>query len=113
MKSSKTVGRLTLTLEEKQIGEDISLILTGGKAHIGAVSLAYFDSGTGRTTGSVISAPGHKEEEIALFGAKAICKKTKKTVLFAVGIHLDNITLEEIQEIEKACYELIQNYVNQ
>jgi len=111
MKISKTVGRVTLTLEETHVGEDLSLLLTGGKEHIGAVSLAYFDAGTGKTTGSVLSAPGHKEEEIALFGAKAICKKTKKTVLFAAGIHLDNITFEEIQEIEKACYELIQNYI--
>ncbi|WNY23667.1 hypothetical protein MmiHf6_09800 [Methanimicrococcus hongohii] len=109
MKTSKTIGRLTLVLEEREVGVDLSVTLTGGKAHIGAAALAYVDKETGRTTASVISAPGHKEEEIALYGAKAISKDTKKTVLFAVGIHLDEISLEEIEEIESVCREMIQN----
>ena len=111
MKTTKTIGRLTLVLEGREVGRDLSVTLTGGTAHIGAAALAYPDKETGRTTGSVISAPGHKEEEIALYGAKVLSKETKKTVLFAVGIHLEKITLKEIEEIEKACREMIQNFL--
>ena len=109
MKTSKTVGRVTLVLEGRDIGGDLCVTLTGGAAHIGAAALAYRDSGTGRTTASVLSAPGHKEEEIALRGAKILGKALNKTVLFVAGIHLDNITPEEIIEIEKACMEIIED----
>ncbi|MDR0767346.1 MAG: hypothetical protein LBE57_02700 [Methanosarcinales archaeon] len=111
MKTSRTIGRVTLVLEAREIGSDLSVTLTGGIAHIGAAALAYPDKETGRTTGSVISAPGHKEEEIALYGAKVLSKETKKTVLFAVGIHLDEITVAEIEEIEKTCREMIQSFL--
>ena len=109
MKTSKTVGRVTLVLEGRNIGGDLFVTLTGGTAHIGAAALAYRDFGTGRTTASVLSAPGHKEEEIALRGAKTLSKALNKTVLFAAGIHLDDITPEEIAEIEKACMEIIED----
>ncbi|WNY27862.1 hypothetical protein MmiEs2_00350 [Methanimicrococcus stummii] len=109
MKTSKTIGRLTLVLEIRDVGSDLSVTLTGGKAHIGAAALTSLDSGTGRVTASVMSAPGHKEEEIALYGAKTICKAANKTVLFAAGIHLDDISADEIKEIESVCAEMIQS----
>lgn len=109
MKTSKTIGRLTLLLEGKEVGSDLLVTLTGGKAHIGAAALAYPDKETGRITASVLSAPGHKEEEIALDGAKTISRETNKTVLFAAGIHLDDISAEEIEEINKTCAEMVQN----
>ena len=109
MKTSKTVGRITLVLEGRNIGGDLLVTLTGGAAHIGAAALAYRDFGTGRTTASVLSAPGHKEEEIALKGAKTLSKALNKTVLFTAGIHLDDITPEEITEIEKTCMEIIED----
>ncbi|MDR2944726.1 MAG: hypothetical protein LBU81_06585 [Methanosarcinales archaeon] len=112
MKTSKTIGRLTLQLEGNEVGSDLLVTLTGGQAHIGAAALAYPDKETGRITVSVLSAPGHKEEEIALAGARFISGETKKTVLFAAGIHLDDISAEEINEINKTCAELIQNCLN-
>ena len=109
MKLSKTIGRLILMLESKVIGDDLLITLTGGKEHIGAAALAYADSG--RTTVSVMTAPGHKEEEIAMRGAKIISKALNKTVLFSAGIHLDQISKNEIYEIENACTEIIQEYI--
>jgi hypothetical protein len=109
MKISKTISRLILVLESKVIGDDLLITLTGGKEHIGAAALAYTDSG--RTTVSVMTAPGHKEEEIAMRGAKIISKALNKTVLFSAGIHLDQISINEIYEIENACVEIIQEYI--
>lgn len=109
MKTSKTIGRITLVLEGRDVGGDLLITLTGGAAHIGAAALAYRDFETERTTVSVLSAPGHKEEEIALRGARTVSRALNKTVLFAAGIHLDDITPEEIAEIEEACAEIIES----
>ncbi|MDL2261524.1 hypothetical protein LJC08_04760 [Methanimicrococcus sp. OttesenSCG-928-J09] len=109
MKSSKTIGRLTLVLEGREVGSDLIVTLTGGKAHIGAAALAYLNDETGQPIVSVMTAPGHREDEIAVYGAETICREIKKTVLFAAGIHLDNISKDEIQEIEKTCTDMIQN----
>lgn len=109
MKTSKTIGRLTLVLEGRDVGNDFIVTLTGGKAHIGAAALAYLEKETNQVGVSVITVPGHREDEIAVYGAETICKEIKKTVLFAAGIHLDNISKEEIQEIQKTCMEMIQN----
>ncbi|MCL2141840.1 MAG: hypothetical protein FWH46_03040 [Methanimicrococcus sp.] len=107
MKASKTVGRITLVLESQDVGSDLFVTLTGGQAHIGAAALGTYDSVSHHTTVSVLCAPGHKEEQIALFGARSFSKALQKTVLFSVGIHLDQITSEEIQSIEQACHDLI------
>ena len=110
MKLSKTIGRLTLVLESRTIGADLLLTLTGGEEHIGAAALATFDS-EGHVTVSVMTAPGHKEEEIAMRGARTISKALSKTVLLSVGIHLDQISAAEISEIETACIELIETFI--
>lgn len=109
MKTSKTIGRITLVLEGRHIGDDLMITLTGGAAHIGAVALAYIDPETNRAVASVLAAPGHKEAEIALSGAETICNALRRTVLFAAGIHLDHILPEEIEAIVKACPEIIEN----
>ncbi|WNY27476.1 hypothetical protein MsAm2_12730 [Methanolapillus ohkumae] len=107
MKIIKTIGRITLVLEKKCVGEDTFILLTGGEEHIGAVALGHYDKETDIANSSVISVAGHREEQIALEGARLISKETKKTTLFTAGIHLKNITLEEISEIEKACSAMI------
>ena len=109
MKTSKTIGRVTLVLEGRHVGDDLMITLTGGAAHIGAAALAYIDPETNRAVTSVLTAPGHKETEIALNGAETICNVLHTTVLFAAGIHLDNILPEEIEAIVKACPEIIEN----
>ncbi|WNY25301.1 hypothetical protein [Methanolapillus millepedarum] len=111
MKIIKTIGRITLILEKRHVGDDTLILLTGGEEHIGAVALGYYDKETNIANSSVISAPGHREEQIALEGARVISKETKKTTLFAAGIHLKNITLDEISEIEKTCMSMVNEYI--
>ena len=110
MKHSKNIGRLTLVLESRTLGADFLLTLTGGQDHIGAAALAAPDS-EGHVTVSVMTAPGHKEEEIAMRGARAVSKALNRTVLLSAGIHLDNISAAEIQEIESGCAELIEIFI--
>ena len=113
MEIIKQLQRITLSLELRKIGDDFFVTLTGGKVHIGAAALAYYDLKADQAVCSVMTVFGHRENEIALDGAERICNHTKKTVLFSAGIHLDNISRNEIIEIQEACAELIQNCLHQ
>jgi hypothetical protein len=47
----------------------------------------------------VITAPGHREDELALKGARQLSEASGSTTVFIVGIHVDSITKKEIEEI--------------
>jgi hypothetical protein len=103
----KIVAGISLVLEWKNTGEDYVASLTGGDEHVGAVGVGFYDKESNRASSSVVTTPGHRETEIALNGAKAFSKACKSTSVFIVGIHLDNITLDEIKEIVAASEEMI------
>ncbi|WP_406660007.1 hypothetical protein V7O66_09155 [Methanolobus sp. ZRKC3] len=96
-----------LILEWKKIGDDIVVTLTGGDEHVGAVATGSFDKKSGRSYASVLSLPGHREDEIALNGAKMFSAASRSTTVFIVGIHLDNITKKEIMDIVKVSKEMV------
>lgn len=107
----RKVGRIEITLEAKRIGDDYLLALTGGREHIGAVGVGHFDEKSLRASSSVLTMPGHREEQLALQGARQVSRATKKTTVFVVGIHLDNISPEEIKEIVSTAEEMIADYI--
>jgi hypothetical protein len=76
-------------------------------AHVGAVAVGNFDSISGRASSSVITAPGHREDELALRGARDLSEASRSTTVFIVGIHLDSITKKEIGEIVSVSKEMI------
>ncbi|HOW14454.1 hypothetical protein [Methanosarcina sp.] len=110
-KITRKVSRIEITLEAKKLGEDYLLTLTGGKEHAGAVAVGLFDEKSGRASSSVISLPGHREEQLALDSAKRVSKATGKTAVVVAGIHVDNISLEEIKEIVSAAEEMLGNFI--
>nr|WP_321496631.1 hypothetical protein [uncultured Methanolobus sp.] len=103
----KIAAGISLLLEWKRTGDDYVASLTGGDEHVGAVGVGFYDHDSKRASSSVITTPGHRETEIALNGAKVFSKACKATSVFIVGIHLDNITLDEIEEIVSASDEMI------
>lgn len=92
-------GRCELHLIAQKLGSDYAVNILGHGAHIGAVGVGCYDPNNDRTSSSVITLLGHKEDEIAKKEAERISKFTKHTVVLTVGIHLDNITKEEINTI--------------
>ncbi len=110
-KLTRKVSRIEITLEVKKLGEDYLLTLTGGEKHAGAVAVGLFDEKSGRASSSVITLPGHREEQLALDSAKRVSRATGKTSVIIAGIHVDNITLEEIKEIVSATEEMIGNFI--
>lgn len=107
----RKVGKIEITLEAKKIGEDYLLILTGGEEHVGAVAVGLFEEKSHRASSSVITMPGHREEYLALQGARQVSRATRKTSVFVVGIHQDNINPEEIKNIVSATKEMVESFI--
>jgi hypothetical protein len=96
-----TIGedRTQVTLLANKIGSDFVIYIYNQNAHIGAVAVADYEHTSQRTSVSVMTRLGHKDDAIAQKAAYLICKSIKKPVCVIAGIHLDDITKEEIEEI--------------
>lgn len=105
----KGEGRTRLSLVASRLGRDLLVTITGGRAHIGAVGIGIFLNG--KATSSVITMPGHKEDMIAKNGAERIAKMLKTGAVLIAGIHIDNITKEEIETAVKNAEALIEDLI--
>ena len=100
----KKAGRHTIYLDAKEIGKDLLIAIYGGdEHHIGGVAAAYPTESHYRdaTTVSVstLTLPGHKDYVVANTAAEKICKALEIPTIVTVGIHYDNATGKEIEEI--------------
>lgn len=107
----RKVGKVEIVLDAKKVGEDYLLTLTGGEEHVGAVAVGLFDEKSQRSSSSVITMPGHREEYLALDGARQVSRATRKTSVLVVGIHQDNISPEEIRDIVSAAGEMVESFI--
>lgn len=110
----KEISTLDFLLEAggTKIGEDILLYVKGGeKPHIGCTVMAVPRpslSGNKQisATSSVLNLTGHKDESLCRTLAEMVCSACGKTVVCTGGFHMDQITLQQIQEVEAAVREL-------
>jgi gallate decarboxylase subunit D len=80
------------------MGEDKVFMVTGGTAHVGAVSMAYApDGGTERIDSLVLQ--GHREEPLAAELAELALKTLGRKAVVLAGIHLEKPTRDEIEAI--------------
>ncbi|WP_199883892.1 prenylated flavin chaperone LpdD [Anaerosinus massiliensis] len=96
-------GRIKITLQAVPVGNDLCVILYGGDApHIGCVTLSVPRPGlkdktaTSATT-SVLNVIGHKDDEAARYVSCVLASKLNKNVVVTCGIHVEDITDEEIR----------------
>jgi len=101
------VGKTSITLSVVYMGNDIVVTIFNENAHIGAVALAEYAFNEQRTSVSVVTRLGHKDDVIAQKTAHAITKETKRPSCVIAGIHVDEINESEILEIEYNCDVLI------
>lgn len=102
---SNTSGRLSISLKAVDVGGDLLVTITGGKAHIGATAVGIKTEDV--ATSSVITTPAHREDRVVKGAAEKLAKKLDKTVVVVSGIHYDNITKEEIEETLRLCEEMV------
>jgi gallate decarboxylase subunit D len=96
-------GRTRVSLNTHWIGKDLIVFIFNKFAHIGAVAVSDYCDKEDRVSTSVITRFGHKEDSIASNTAHAICKALKRPVCAIAGVHLDNITGDEIAQIIQNC----------
>lgn len=100
-----------------KMGNDFNISIYGGDIpHIGALALgiprkSLDDENQISSSVSLLTITGHKEDLIVQKAAKKLSKELNSTVSVCCGIHIKNITFEEIKEldilIDQLIYELI------
>ena len=110
-------NRCVISFEIKEIGRDLLVIITGGSVHIGAVSIALNRKSTGNhqqhsVSTNLLSVPGHREKDIAIPLAKELTSGTGRNCTLILGIHLDNITSDDIQTVWDNCRAGIKRIIN-
>ena len=114
-------GRLNLYLRVFRQGRDLQVLCGGGASHVGAVALAapndahapqpdQSDIG-GQVDARVLTLPGHKEDALALRMAQSMAEALHCAVCVSAGIHYDNITRAEIQQVEQMAQNLTQRCI--
>jgi gallate decarboxylase subunit D len=106
-------GRFEVRLQASLLGNDLAVCIFNSAAHIGAVAVGEFDFEHSRASVSVITRLGHKDDAIAQKAAYLISKSTRKPVCVIAGVHLDNITPDEISKIMENVTRLIDSFITQ
>lgn len=96
---TKGEGRIGVSITAHTMGCDLVVSIFNTAAHIGAVAVGEWDGEHERASVSVITRLGHKDDAIAQRAAYLITNATKKPVCVIAGVHLEQITLDEIDKI--------------
>jgi len=109
---TKGEGRTRVSLLASDMGNDLVVSIYNENAHVGAVAVGEYDHEHQRASVSVITRLGHKDDAIAQKAAHLITKSIKKPVCVIAGIHLDNITQEEVDKISENSMSAVDEFIN-
>jgi hypothetical protein len=96
---TKGEGRARVNVAVNSLGGDLVVRIYNQNAHIGAVAIGDYDYEHERVSVSVITRLGHKDDALAGEAAYLLSKSIRRPVCVIAGVHLDNITREEIDDI--------------
>ena len=96
---TKGEGRARVNITVTSMGSDLVVRIYNKNAHIGAVAIGDYDYEHERASVSVITRLGHKDDALAGEAAYLLSKSIRRPVCVIAGVHLDNITKEEIDKI--------------
>ncbi|MCK9363464.1 MAG: hypothetical protein M0P74_07690 [Syntrophales bacterium] len=105
---SEKHGALEVSARTMFVGADVLVVLTGGRAHIGAVAIAQPRPGISDpnrigSTSSVFTLVGHKEDVIAKSMSEELSRKLNRVVSVVAGIHWDSLTQADIVVVVEMC----------
>jgi len=104
-------GRAKVCLSAHYLGDNLIIYIFNENAHIGAVAVGEYDQKEKRTSVSVTTRLGHKDDVVAQSAAHSISKFIKKAVCVVVGIHVDKITKGEIADILENADRLVDEFL--
>ncbi len=109
---TKGEGRARVNVTVNSMGSDLVVRIYNQNAHIGAVAIGDYDHEHERASVSVITRLGHKDDALAREAARLLSKSTRSPVCVIAGVHLDNITTEEIDAILANSRTVIDEIIN-
>jgi len=110
-------GDLLVEAHALVIGDDVLVYIWGGeKPHIGAVAAAQprpslADPSKTSATASVLTYPGHKEDEVVKNVGEALSAACNANVVVTAGIHWDNLGASDIETIRFRIGEITEKLV--
>lgn len=112
----KEAGRHTLFLDCRKIGADyLTTIYGGNQHHIGGIAVAYQTQShyheTSTTSVNTLALPGHKDYIVANSAAERITESLRAPVIVTAGIHYDNATKAEINQIIHVVDNLVEEMI--
>ncbi|MBD5641510.1 MAG: hypothetical protein HDQ91_03720 [Desulfovibrio sp.] len=103
---SASSARIRIRFIGQRLGPDLLAQIIGGSCHIGCVALAPAGGLL-----NALSAPGHRESELACEAASRLRDALKCGVAVIAGIHYDRITGSEIEIVRKLSLSLVEEYI--
>ena len=98
-------------------GMDVVVVIAGGtRYHVGAVALAeprpsLADPSRISASASVLCVTGHKEDELARDTALKLASSLNRRVAVTAGIHIDEATADELQQLNRNCQQALDKIV--
>ncbi|OGO25377.1 MAG: hypothetical protein A2144_09470 [Chloroflexi bacterium RBG_16_50_9] len=108
---SRGRGRTKVSLQAQSFGSDLVLLIYNENAHIGAVAVGEYDFEHERASVSVITRLGHKDDAVAQQAAYLVSRSLKKPVCVIAGIHLDDITRDEIERFVENATLAVESFI--
>ncbi len=108
---TRGTGRTRVSLSAHHMGNDLVVFIYNNNAHLGAIAVGEYDHQEKRASTSVITRLGHKDDAIAQKAAHSISKSTKKPVCVIAGVHLDNITEQEIDKLLENASFMVEEFI--
>jgi hypothetical protein len=96
---TKGEGRARVSVTADSMGSDLVVRIYNQNAHMGAVAVGDYDSEHKRASVSVVTKLGHKDDALAGEAAYLLSRSIRRPVCVIAGVHLDNITREEVDKI--------------
>ncbi len=96
---TKGEGRTRVAVTVNSMGSDLVVCICNRNAHLGAVAVGDYDYEHERASVSVVTRLGHKDDALAREAAYLLSKSIRRPVCVIAGVHLENITAEEIDRI--------------
>ncbi|HMM05654.1 MAG TPA: hypothetical protein PKD52_03165 [Clostridiales bacterium] len=107
-----------MNIKSIEMGDDLCVIISGGdRPHIGCVTFSTprpslsVENAMSSTT-SVLNRIGHKDEAVARYVSEELSARFNKHVAVVCGIHVDEITEDEIISVMECFHEVIAGIVN-
>ncbi len=97
----------------EELGDDLLVVVRGGRAHVGAIGIAIprpslCDPAKTSATASVITMPGHKEDELAKQFSQRLASELGRTTIVIAGIHYDRLGPEGICRVSELAGNLLE-----